>query len=170
MGSLPFRKTSLTKFGQSAVGNMPEGSQTLITETSEGTGQPSRGKFCEAVCMRAFHNTAGTRGDKSPFSRAPVHAATTRDGEYPIAHVSSAPSLCPNFTAAGLPTSSPSELRSISERTLSSLNACVTRYASPGVTTGFACGVCQSSHTLPSLPSTFKIVTGPNVSCTSCPK
>src|SRR5215211_8907131 len=58
IGSLPFRKTSLTRFGQSAVGSIPEGSQTLMTETSAGTAQLSGGTFCEAICINAFHRTA----------------------------------------------------------------------------------------------------------------
>src|SRR4051812_25036474 len=90
-GSFPFRKTSLTRFGHSAVGNIPEGSQTLMTDTSGGRVQPSGGTFCEAICINAFHKTAGMRGDTSlclpcrgderGVERAPVHTVTTRAGE-----------------------------------------------------------------------------------------
>src|SRR6185503_4913309 len=170
MGSFPFRKTSLTKFGQSAVGNIPDGSHTLFAATSAGAFQPSRGKFCEAVCINAFHSIAGRRGGNLLLSRAPVHTATTRDGEYPIAQASSASSVCPNFTAADLPISNTFELARASTRAVSSLRAWLIKYANPGVTTGFACGVVQSSHTLPSFPSTLKTVTGPNISFISCPK
>src|SRR5258706_15762229 len=92
-GSLPFKKTSLTKFGHSAVGNIPEGPQTFIVVTPAGTAQPSPGKFCEAICISAFHNVAGTLGVKLLLARAPVHTTTTPEGEYPIVHASSATSV-----------------------------------------------------------------------------
>jgi hypothetical protein len=55
-------------------------------------------------------------------------------------------------------------------RAVSSLSELFIRYASPGVTTGLACGVDQSSHTEPSPPFTRRIVTGMNASFRFCPK
>src|SRR5690606_10259887 len=118
-GSLPCKKTSFTTFGQSDVGNMPEGSHTLMTETPAGNGQSSAGKFWDATCINAFHNTVDTRGERSLDSRVPAQAATTRDGVYPIVHASSASSVCPTLTAAGLPILNTLEE---STRAVSSLN------------------------------------------------
>ena len=125
-GSLPFRKTSLTRFGQSAVGSIPDGSQTLITEISAGTVQPSGGRFWEAICINAFHSTAGgARRDQTSLSESwEAWSPSTR--RRPARGITDRPCIetirvWPSFTAAGLPISSTFGLRSSSERAVSSL-------------------------------------------------
>jgi hypothetical protein len=61
VGSLPFKKTSLTTSGQALVGSWPERLQTLTCETPAGSLQSAAGRLRVAYCIKACHRPVTMR-------------------------------------------------------------------------------------------------------------